>query len=45
MWRPADGNEVSAAAAAIESTSHPSVIALTRQTLPQLEGSSIEKTP
>ena len=43
VWRPADGNEVSAAyAAAIESTSHPSVIALTRQNLPQLEGSSIE---
>jgi transketolase len=43
VWRPADGNEVSAAyKAAIESTATPSVIALTRQNLPQLEGSSIE---
>ncbi|SMN20379.1 similar to Saccharomyces cerevisiae YBR117C TKL2 Transketolase, similar to Tkl1p [Maudiozyma saulgeensis] len=44
VWRPADGNETSAAyKAAIESTSTPSIIALTRQNLPQLEGSSIEK--
>lgn len=44
VWRPADGNEVSAAyLRAIESTSTPSVIALTRQNIPQLEGSSIEK--
>ena len=43
VWRPADGNEVSAAyKSAIESTSTPHVIALTRQNLPQLEGSSIE---
>ncbi|CUM48226.1 unnamed protein product [Debaryomyces tyrocola] len=43
VWRPADGNETSAAyLRAIESTSTPSVIALTRQNLPQLEGSSIE---
>lgn len=44
VWRPADGNEVSAAyKSAIESTSTPHVLALTRQNLPQLEGSSIEK--
>lgn len=44
VWRPADGNEVSAAyKIALESTVTPSVIALTRQGLPQLEGSSIEK--
>ncbi|KAG0659026.1 Transketolase [Maudiozyma exigua] len=44
VWRPADGNETSAAyKVAIESTSTPSIIALTRQNLPQLEGSSIEK--
>ncbi|KAK7684006.1 hypothetical protein QCA50_012982 [Cerrena zonata] len=43
VWRPADGNETSAAyKSAIESTSTPHVIALTRQNLPQLEGSSIE---
>lgn len=43
VWRPADGNEVSAAyQAAIESTHTPSIIALTRQNLPQLEHSSIE---
>lgn len=44
VWRPADGNEVSAAyKSAIESTSTPHVLALTRQNLPQLAGSSIEK--
>lgn len=44
MWRPADGNEVSAAyAQAIETRHTPSIIALSRQNLPQLEGSSIEK--
>jgi transketolase len=43
VWRPADGNETSAAyLKAIESTSTPSIIALTRQNLPQLEGSTIE---
>lgn len=43
VWRPADGNEVSAAyKSAIESTATPHIIALTRQNLPQLEGSSIE---
>lgn len=44
FWRPADGNEVSAAyKIALESRKTPSVISLTRQNLPQLEGSSIEK--
>lgn len=44
VWRPADGNEVSAAyQAAIETDSHPSIIALSRQGCPHLEGSSIEK--
>jgi len=44
VWRPADGNEVSAAyKIALEQTHTPSVIALSRQNLPQLEGSSIEK--
>ena len=44
FWRPADGNEVSAAyKVAVESYTTPSVLALTRQNLPQLEGSSIEK--
>lgn len=43
VWRPADGNEVSAAyKSAIESTFTPHIIALTRQNLPHLEGSSIE---
>lgn len=43
VWRPADGNETSAAyLKAIESDSTPSVIALTRQNLPHLEGSTIE---
>lgn len=43
VWRPADGNEVSASyKSAIESTGTPHIIALTRQNLPQLEGSSIE---
>ncbi|WFD42104.1 transketolase [Malassezia psittaci] len=45
FWRPADGNEVSGAyKVAIESFNKPSVIALTRQGLPQLENSSIENT-
>lgn len=44
VWRPADGNEVSAAyKIALEQNHTPSVIALSRQNLPQLEGSSIEK--
>ncbi|KAA8914090.1 hypothetical protein TRICI_002987 [Trichomonascus ciferrii] len=44
VWRPADGNEASAAYyQAITSRHTPSVLALSRQGLPQLEGSSIEK--
>lgn len=44
VWRPADGNETSAAyKVALEQAHTPSVIALSRQNLPQLEGSSIEK--
>lgn len=44
VWRPADGNEVSASyKVALESKHTPSIIALSRQNLPQLEGSSIEK--
>lgn len=43
-YRPADGNEVSASyLSAIQNTNGPSVIALTRQNLPNLNGSSIEK--
>ncbi|KAF8475902.1 Transketolase, thiamine diphosphate binding domain-containing protein [Kalaharituber pfeilii] len=44
VWRPADGNETSAAYyVAIISRHTPSIIALSRQNLPQLEGSSIEQ--
>lgn len=44
FMRPADGNEVSAMyKVAIEAVKTPSVIALSRQNLPQLEGSTIEK--
>ncbi|KAL6937669.1 Transketolase [Hanseniaspora osmophila] len=44
VWRPADGNEVAAAYKQALSSRHtPSIIALSRQNLPQLEGSSIEK--
>ncbi|KAJ2818750.1 Transketolase [Coemansia erecta] len=43
-FRPADGNEVSAAyIAALQHTDRPSVLSLTRQNLPQLEGSSVEQ--
>ncbi|KAK7529555.1 Transketolase, thiamine diphosphate binding domain-containing protein [Phyllosticta citribraziliensis] len=43
VWRPADGNETSAAYyMALTSKGTPSIIALTRQNLPQLEGSTIE---
>ncbi|KAG0166148.1 Transketolase [Apophysomyces sp. BC1034] len=42
-FRPADGNEVSGTyMIALEKSDIPSVIALTRQNLPQLRGSSIE---
>ena len=44
VWRPADGNETSAAYYKSITNRHtPSIIALSRQNLPQLEGSSIEK--
>ncbi|MDJ0682666.1 MAG: transketolase [Xenococcaceae cyanobacterium MO_167.B52] len=44
VFRPADGNETSAAyKVAVESKNHPTLLALSRQGLPQLEGSSIEK--
>ncbi|KAK9460005.1 Transketolase, thiamine diphosphate binding domain-containing protein [Lipomyces oligophaga] len=44
VWRPADGNETSAAYYCAVSSKHtPSILALSRQNLPQLEGSSIEK--
>ncbi|KAK2808772.1 hypothetical protein FQN50_004444 [Emmonsiellopsis sp. PD_5] len=44
VWRPADGNETSAAYySALTSKHTPSILALTRQNLPQLEASSIEK--
>ncbi|KAG6831491.1 hypothetical protein H0H87_005058 [Tephrocybe sp. NHM501043] len=44
FWRPADGNETSAAyLVALKSKSTPSVLSLSRQNLPNLEGSTIEK--
>jgi len=44
VWRPADGNETSAAYyIALVSKHTPSIIALSRQNLPQLEGSTVEK--
>ncbi|KAJ5901897.1 Transketolase C-terminal/Pyruvate-ferredoxin oxidoreductase domain II [Penicillium taxi] len=44
VWRPADGNETSAAYyVALTSRETPSIFALTRQNLPQLENSSIER--
>lgn len=43
VWRPADGNETSAAYySALTSKHTPSILALTRQNLPQLENSTIE---
>ena len=43
VWRPADGNETSAAYyVALVSKSTPSILALTRQNLPQLENSTLE---
>ena len=43
VWRPADGNETSAAYyMALTSQETPSILALTRQNLPQLENSTIE---
>jgi len=44
VWRPADGNETSAAYyVALTSKHTPSILALSRQNLPQLEGSTIDK--
>ncbi|KTW27805.1 transketolase [Pneumocystis carinii B80] len=44
FWRPADGNECSAAYyVAITSLNTPSTIALSRQNLPHLENSSLDK--
>lgn len=44
VWRPADGNETSAAyLSALQAKNTPSILALTRQNLPQLERSSISK--
>jgi transketolase len=44
VWRPADGNETSAAYyVALTSKSTPSIIALSRQNLPHLENSTIER--
>ncbi|KAJ7752057.1 transketolase [Mycena metata] len=43
FWRPADGNETSAAyAVALKSTHTPSILSLSRQNLPNLEKSTIE---
>lgn len=43
VWRPADGNETSAAYyMALTSHETPSILALTRQNLPHLENSTIE---
>ncbi|KAJ7632421.1 transketolase [Roridomyces roridus] len=43
FWRPADGNETSAAyKVALESTQTPSILSLSRQNLPNLENSTIE---
>jgi len=44
VWRPADGNETSAAYyVALTSKHTPSIIALSRQNLPQLESSTIDR--
>ncbi|KAI0713223.1 transketolase [Earliella scabrosa] len=44
FWRPADGNETSAAYySAITRKQTPSILSLSRQNLPNLEGSTIEK--
>ncbi|KAF8894390.1 transketolase [Infundibulicybe gibba] len=44
FWRPADGNETSAAYwVALESKKTPSILSLSRQNLPNLEGSTIER--
>ncbi|KAI0637210.1 transketolase [Trametes polyzona] len=44
FWRPADGNETSAAYYSALTRRHtPSILSLSRQNLPNLEGSTIEK--
>ena len=44
VWRPADGNETSAAyLVALKSRSTPSILSLSRQNLPNLKGSTIDK--
>lgn len=44
FWRPADGNETSAAyLVALRSSETPSILSLSRQNLPNLEDSSIER--
>jgi transketolase len=44
VWRPADGNETSAAyLIALKSKSTPSILSLSRQNLPNLENSTIER--
>ncbi|KAK1222790.1 Transketolase [Marasmius sp. AFHP31] len=44
FWRPADGNETSASYyAALTNKTTPSVLSLSRQNLPNLEGSTIER--
>ena len=43
VWRPADGNETSAAYySALTRTQTPSILCLSRQNLPNLEGSTIQ---
>ena len=44
FWRPADGNETSAAYySALTRTGTPSILSLSRQNLPNLEGSTLER--
>ncbi|KAF9232143.1 Transketolase, thiamine diphosphate binding domain-containing protein [Melanogaster broomeanus] len=44
FWRPADGNETSASyLVALQSQQTPSILSLSRQNLPNLEGSTIER--
>ncbi|KAL6309105.1 transketolase [Sparassis latifolia] len=44
FWRPADGNETSAAYyVALKRTQTPTILSLSRQNLPNLEGSTIER--
>jgi transketolase len=44
VWRPADGNETSAAyLVSLKSKTTPSILSLSRQNLPNLKGSTIEK--